>query len=209
MRLTKFTHACVRLEDGDRALVIDPGIWAEPPALDRAAAVLITHEHDDHMDPGMLSAALAANPGLAVYAPEAAAGRLSALGSAVVTVSVGDTFTAAGFEVRAVGGRHAVTYENYPDCANLGYVVDGGLYHPGDSLHRPDVDVDTLLVPAAAPWLKLAEALDFVRDIAPRRAYPIHDAALSEIGQQNVDSWIGEDGHTDYARIPVGESVTL
>jgi L-ascorbate metabolism protein UlaG (beta-lactamase superfamily) len=209
MRLTKFTHACVRLEDGNRTLVIDPGVWAEPAALDGAGAVLITHEHYDHLDAVKLSAALAANPGLTVYTGEAVAGQLSALGGAVVTVSVGDTFAAAGFEVRAVGGRHAEIYEGLPGCANLGYVIDGAVYHPGDSLHRPDADIDTLLVPVAAPWLKLAEALDFVREVKPRHAHPIHDAALSEIGQNGFDNWFGMKGNTDYARIPVGGSVTL
>jgi L-ascorbate metabolism protein UlaG (beta-lactamase superfamily) len=209
MRLIKHTHACVRLEDGDRALVIDPGVWAEPQALEGANDVLVTHEHYDHFDADKLSAARAANPGLTVYAGEAVAGQLSALGDAVVTVSVGDRFTAAGFEVRVVGGRHAEIYEGLPGCANLGYIVDGGLYHPGDALFPPDADIDTLLVPAAAPWLKLAEALDFVREVKPRRAYPIHDATLSEIGQDGFDNWVRLKGGTDYARIPVGGSVVI
>ena len=29
MQLTKFTHSCVRLDDGDRRLVIDPGVFSE------------------------------------------------------------------------------------------------------------------------------------------------------------------------------------
>lgn len=209
MRLIKYTHACVRLEDGDRTLVIDPGVWAEPESLDGATDVLVTHEHDDHLDVDRLVAARTANPALTVYAGAAVADRLSALGDGVVTVSVGDRFTAAGFEVRVVGGEHAEIYEGLPGCANLGYIVDGGLYHPGDALHRPDASIDTLLVPAAAPWLKLAEALDFIREVRPRRAYPIHDAMLSEIGQNGFDRWVGAKGNTDYARIPVGGSVSL
>jgi hypothetical protein len=50
MRLIKFTHACVRLEDGDRRLLIDPGIWTEREAYQGVTDILVTHEHDDHID---------------------------------------------------------------------------------------------------------------------------------------------------------------
>jgi L-ascorbate metabolism protein UlaG (beta-lactamase superfamily) len=82
-------------------------------------------------------------------------------------------------------------------------------YHPGDALFVPDATVETLLVPTSAPWLKLAEALDFVRAVRTRRAYPIHDATLNEPGQASVDRWLNGKGGTQYDRIPVGESVTL
>ena len=49
MRLTKYTHACVRLERDGSVLVIDPGIWSEPHALLGTHAVLVTHEHCDHL----------------------------------------------------------------------------------------------------------------------------------------------------------------
>jgi len=208
MRLIKYTHACVRLEDGERRLVIDPGVWSEPEALDGASAVLITHEHVDHLHPDGLSAALAANPALTVYAHADVAAQLEKLGDAVVTVAAGEAFDAGGFPVRAVGGEHAEIYEGLPGCANIGFVIEG-VYHPGDALFVPDEPVATLLVPTCAPWLKTAEALDFIRAVAPSRAYSIHDAMLSATGEQIIDRWLSLKGNTDYARIPVGESVTL
>jgi len=213
MRLTKYTHACVGLEDGDRRLVVDPGEWSEPEALEGVSAVLITHEHPDHLDVGQLRAACAAHPELRIWASAGAAAALGDL-EGVVTVAPGDTFTAGGFEVRAVGGRHAEIYEGLPGCDNVGYVVDatgasGGVYHPGDALHVPDVEVGTLMVPAAAPWLKLAEAVDFVRAVGPGRAYPVHDAMFSEIGNAGFDRWMGMKGGTAYARLSPGESVSL
>ncbi|WP_405728844.1 MBL fold metallo-hydrolase [Streptomyces sp. NBC_01537] len=205
MRLTKYGHACVRLEDGDRVLVIDPGTYSEPESLSGATAVLITHEHADHIDVDNLKAARAGNPALTVHTHPALA---ATLGDGVIPVAPGDTFTAAGFSVRAVGGAHADIIDGLPGCPNIGFIVDG-LYHPGDSLFVPAEPVDTLLVPASGPWLKLGEAIEFTRAVKPARAFPIHDAMLSDLGLHGFDRWLDMKGGTDYARIPLGESVEV
>lgn len=209
MRLTKFTHACVRLERDGQAIVIDPGVYSEREAYDGVSAVLITHEHSDHVNVELLPSIVEQNPGLKIYADTAVAAELSALGDAVVSVAVGDTFDAAGFSVQAVGGAHAEIYDGLPGCANLGYIVDSEVYHPGDALFVPAAPVPTLLLPVSAPWLKTAEMLDFVRAVRPQRAFPIHDALLSGIGFQLVDNWVNRKGETTYERIPVGSAVEL
>ena len=51
MRLTKYSHSCVRFDNGSDVMVIDPGVFSEIElALEGAQAVLITHEHADHLD---------------------------------------------------------------------------------------------------------------------------------------------------------------
>jgi L-ascorbate metabolism protein UlaG (beta-lactamase superfamily) len=207
MWLTKYTHACVRLDDGARRLVIDPGEWSEPEALDGVQAVLVTHEHVDHLDVARLRAARAADDALRIWASAGAAAALGDL-DGVVTVEPGDTISAGGFEVAVVGGAHAEIYEGLPGCDNVGYVV-AGVYHPGDALHVPGVAVDTLLVPAAAPWLKLAEALDFMRAVAPRRARPVHDAMLTDIAHTLVGRWLDNKGGTAYERWAPGETLEM
>jgi L-ascorbate metabolism protein UlaG (beta-lactamase superfamily) len=208
MRLTKFGHACVRLEHGDRRLVIDPGNYTEPEALVGATAVLVTHEHADHADVDRLAAACAANPSLTVHGPSGWADEVHPrLGDGVTGVREGDSFTTAGFSVQAVGGKHAEIIDGLPDCANLGYVVDG-IYHPGDSYFVPEQAVEVLLVPANGPWTKHREAIEFVRAIRPGRGFPIHDIGLSDLGCSNFDAWIGDE-IPDYARVPLGASVDL
>jgi L-ascorbate metabolism protein UlaG (beta-lactamase superfamily) len=209
MLLTKYGHACVRLEKDGQILVIDPGTYSEPESLVDAAAVLITHEHADHVDPELLVAAQTGNPALVVHTNADVVAQLTQKGVTAQPVAPGSTFSVAGFDIRVVGGEHAEIYDGLPGCANVGFVVDGAIYHPGDSLFVPDGDIDTLLVPASAPWLKLREAIEFMLAVGPRRAHPIHDAMLSDIGLGNVDNWLGGKGGSDYSRLAVGESVDV
>jgi L-ascorbate metabolism protein UlaG (beta-lactamase superfamily) len=200
MKLTKFTHACVRLEGPAGVLVIDPGIWTEPEALIGADAILITHEHFDHIDRERV-----AGPGIPLYAPvDAVIPGLSFTG-----IRLGDDLEIAGFNVSAAGGRHATIYEGQPDCANLGYIIDGSLYHPGDSVSRPGRPIETLLVPAHGSWLKTSEAIDLIRDVAPTRAFAIHDAQINERGLSGVNRWFEMAGGTDYRWLAPGESAEI
>lgn len=197
MRLTKYTHACVRLEHDGRVLVIDPGIWSEPAALTGADAVLVTHEHADHIDILRL-----AGLGVPVYAPAGAdIPRLD-----VLRVSPDEEFTAAGFRARAVGGRHAPVHNGRPDCVNLGYLVDEAVYHPGDSFHVPGQPVETLLVPVQGSWMKTSEAIGFVKAITPQRAFAIHDAQLNDRGLNSVNGWLTEETDNGYRYLRPGES---
>lgn len=203
MHITKHAHACVRLRDGGRSLVIDPGIWTDPQALIGADAVLITHEHIDHVDVLRL-----AGLRLPVYAPAQAtlAGLEHTRGLDLIRVGTGETFEAGGFTIEAVGGAHAIVYGDRSPCANLGYLIDG-FYHPGDALHVPDRPVDTLCVPAQASWLKLAEAIDFVNAVRPRQAIAIHDAQLNERGLGAVNHWLDRGTTATYRYLSPGEAL--
>jgi len=197
MRLTRFTHSCVRVELGGAVLVVDPGIWSEPSALHGCDAVLITHEHADHIDALRL-----AGLGVPVYAP--AGSGISGL--TVIGVQLGETFDAGGIAVRAVGGRHAAVYDGQPDCINFGYVVgDGLLYHPGDALHVPDQPVETLLVPVQASWLKTAEAIDFLGAVNPSRAFGIHDAQVNERALGSINGWLEQTSGQRYRWLGPGQ----
>jgi glyoxylase-like metal-dependent hydrolase (beta-lactamase superfamily II) len=192
MQMTKYTHACVRLESADRALVIDPGAFSETAvALDGVGAVLITHEHFDHVNADAVLEAARANPELRVWAPPSVVQQLGELGSRATAVSAGESFDAAGFSVRTFGGQHAVIHPVIgTPCANVGYLVDDEVYHPGDSFVVPTAPVSTLLVPLHAPWSKLAEVIDFVIAVRAPQAFQIHDAMLSESGSKNAVGYV-------------------
>ena len=207
MRLTKYGHACVRLDLAGGSVVLDPGAYTPDVDLDGVADVLVTHEHPDHVDIDRL-APFVRDGGRVHTNSDVAASLAADHGLEVHAVRPGETFTVAGVDVQVVGGAHAEIYNGLPGCANVGFVL-ADVYHPGDALYLPDVDVGTLLVPVSAPWLKLCEALDFVRAVRPARAFPIHDALLSDIGSAGVDRWMVTEGGTDYRRLAVGEPVAL
>ena len=204
MQLTKFTHACVRLDDGNRSLVLDPGVFSElESALDGAGGVLITHEHADHIDADRLRAATI---------EEANATTLGDLGEQVVAVGPGESFDAAGFAVRTFGGQHALIHPTIPVVANVAYLVDDAVYHPGDSLVVPPVPVRTLLAPIHAPWSKTAEVIDFVVSVRARHVHQIHDGLLNEIGMGFVEGHltrIGAEHGSEFRHLHASESVDV
>ncbi|MEU0054191.1 MBL fold metallo-hydrolase [Streptomyces sp. NPDC006309] len=211
MKLTKKSHACVRLDKEGRTLVIDPGGFSEEDAAVGADAVLVTHEHPDHFDEGRLRAALEANPAAGIWAPRSVAGRLAAaFPGRVHTVGHGDTFSAAGFEVEVHGELHAVIHPDIPRITNVGFLIDGGrVFHPGDALTVPARPVETLMLPVMAPWSKISEVIDYVREVGPQRAYDVHDALLTDLARPIYDRQIGALGGTDHLRLAPGASADL
>ncbi|MBW1600598.1 MBL fold metallo-hydrolase [Streptomyces sp. JJ66] len=220
MRLTKKGHACVRLEREGRALVIDPGNFSEPDAAVGADAVLVTHEHPDHFDEQRLRAALEANPAAQLWTLRSVAEQLgAAFPGRVHTVGHGDTFQAAGFDIEVHGELHAVIHPDIPRVTNVGYLVngvdgvDGALFHPGDALTVPGRPVQTLLLPVHAPWSKLSEVVDYVREVKPRRAYDVHDGLLSEAGLGIYGRMLGPNGPgtggAEHLHLAPGESASV
>jgi len=211
MRLTKLGHSCVRLEKDGANLVIDPGVWSGADPLAGATALLITHEHVDHIDGGVVRAALERDRGLELWTVGAVAEDFASFGGRVHTVGDGDTFSAAGFEVHVHGREHAPVYPGMPVVANVGFAIDGNLFHPGDAFTVPDEPVKTLLLPISAPWLKTSEMLDYAKAVRPQISYAIHDELLNANGIGLVEmlagAFLGDAG--SYARLEPGASADI
>jgi L-ascorbate metabolism protein UlaG (beta-lactamase superfamily) len=210
IELTKKSHACVRLERNGRTLVVDPGGFSEADAALGADAILVTHEHPDHFSEQHLRAALEADAAAEVWTLRSVAEKISAaFPGRVHTVGHGDTFSAAGFDVQVHGELHAVIHPDIPRITNIGFLVGGSVFHPGDALTVPDHPVETLLLPVMAPWNKISEVIDYVREVGPQRAYDIHDALLTDLARPIYDSQIGALGGTRHDRLAPGQSARV
>ena len=183
MPTTHFGHSCVLLDTGSARLLLDPGSFSagfEP--VRELDAVLITHQHPDHLDADRLRPLLDANPGARLIVDAGSAERLGDVPHEVV--APGAIVEIAGARVEVLGGQHAVIHPDIPLIGNNAYLIDGTHLHPGDSFTPPPDPVDVLFLPAGAPWLKVAEAVDYLRAVAPRTAVPIHEAVLSHPGME-------------------------
>ncbi|MDP9496636.1 MAG: MBL fold metallo-hydrolase [Actinomycetota bacterium] len=178
MRVTRHGHSCLLVEDGAARLLLDPGVFSAGfEGLQGLTGVLVTHQHPDHLDLDRLRPLLDANPDAALYCDEGSAGALGDLPHTVVRS--GDRLD-LGTSVEVLGAQHAVIHPDLPRIPNVGYLVGGRFFTPGDALTVPEADVELLGLPTAAPWLKLSEGVDLLRQIAPRRAFPVHDAVLAQ-----------------------------
>jgi L-ascorbate metabolism protein UlaG (beta-lactamase superfamily) len=213
MQLTKHTHACVTFDKEGSRLLLDPGAFT-PNAAELAASagtILITHEHFDHFDEEAIAAALEARPELRVYGPAAVVDRWQARRGQVTAVVEGERFDVDGFDVAVFGGLHARIHQDIPPVVNVGYLIDGRVYHPGDAYYVPPAPVRTLLVPTSGPWTKFGEAVDFVRAVNPENAVQIHEIMLSDVGQQTIAAFISPKMLTEVALtiVPVGDTITV
>jgi len=189
MRITKFGHACVRIETGSHTIVLDPGGFTEPEAVDGATAVLITHEHADHYSVDHLRRTDAP-----IHTIDAVAAKIREdapeIAERVTVVEQGQEFD-PGVPTRVVGEKHAIIHPEMQHFDNSGYLLDvEGLrvLHPGDSLTLPEAGVDLLLLPVSAPWLKISECIDFAREVGAPRSLAIHDKIYSDIGLKMADA---------------------
>ena len=206
MQLTHFGHSCLLASfsdgsGGDTTVLFDPGAFSHGfEGITGLSAIMITHQHADHADLTRLPALLEGNPDAALYAdPQTAA----QLGKPWQAVHVGDAFTVGHLNVRGVGGRHAVIHPEIPVIDNISYLVGDGdhparLMHPGDALYEPGEPVDVLATPAAAPWMKISEAVDYLRAVAPARAVPIHQAIIDPIARGVYYGRLSEMSNADF-----------
>lgn len=178
-----------------------------------ADAVLITHEHVDHLDTGVVRDALERERGLELWTNTTVAAQFADLGGRVHAVGHGDTFTVAGFEIHVHGHDHAPIHPDLPVVPNIGFAVDGKLFHPGDAFTIPDEPVETLLLPISAPWLKSSEMFDYARAVQPKISYAIHDELLNANGigliGQLAAILLGGAGQAGYARLEPGTTVEI
>lgn len=212
MKITKYEHACLDIEEGNQHLIIDPGMFSRslPATQTHVVAIIITHMHADHMHPPTLRRLLAHNPKAKVLSTEQVARQLKDI--PVTIVKPGTMHQIGTFTLAFLGGEHATIHASLPPVENLSVLINTTVYYPGDSLTLPGRPITLLALPAAAPWLKISEVIDYIDDIKPTQIIPVHDFILSDAGREIHDRMLVEaskKADAVYTRLKIGQSITL
>ncbi|TWP32943.1 MBL fold metallo-hydrolase [Leekyejoonella antrihumi] len=213
MQITHLGHSCLLVEAAGSRMLLDPGTFSDFAGLTQLDAVLITHQHPDHLDLAKFPALLEANPAAVVHADPQTAELLKKHEILARATAAGESFTIGDVEITPAGSQHAVIHEYLDRIGNVGLLLtapgEPSLFHPGDALDaQPDGDVDLLAVPVNAPWGAIKETIAFIRRIRPHVVIPIHDALLNEVGRagylQHI-SGFGLDGGVDVRDLVDGQ----
>ncbi|RYE41030.1 MAG: MBL fold metallo-hydrolase [Hyphomicrobiales bacterium] len=185
MNITHLGHACLVVHIEGTRVLIDPGAFSRGvDELHEIDAVLITHKHFDHFDTAAVERLLERNPDAVLVVEPSTAAEVpdSIRPERVQVVQPGDEFTVgAGLPIKAVGGDHAIIHPDVPLIPNIGYFFPSvGLLHPGDEFSSPAEDVLVLALPISGPWQALSDAVEYLRDVNPGIAFPIHEGVLSK-----------------------------
>ncbi|WP_404382171.1 MBL fold metallo-hydrolase [Knoellia locipacati] len=199
MRLTHLGHACLLVEIAGERILIDPGGFTPGfEDLRDLSAVVVTHQHPDHLDQRRVPILMHHNPRARLLADPGSVEVLSGLG---LDAEVRTEPTRVGsVTLTPVGEVHALIHDDIPRIPNVGVVLralgESSLYHPGDSLDGDPGDVDVVAFPLNAPWQASRDMAAFLRRLDPPHAVPIHDALLSNQGRRlylgQADSLGGE-----------------
>ena len=208
MKITKIGHSCLVIEENGVRILTDPGSYTTTQnRLTNIDAVLITHDHQDHCDINSIKIILVNNPGVEIITNPEVQAKLTAEGIAASLLEDAQTKKIKGVTIQGFGKKHAVVYPELPIAVNVGYLIAGRLFHPGDSYTVPTTPVEILAVPAGGPWHKLSESIDYAKLVKPKTAFPIHNAMFKD--PKSTGHWQERfltDAGINYIFIPDGES---
>jgi len=214
MKITKYLHSCLLVQEKQTRLLIDPGtfVFADKlVTLDQippVSAIVITHVHADHCDVKAIRELVRTSPGVEIFSNEEVVVSLAREGIHAVVLNAGSRVTVGSFTVAALPAPHEPIL---PDtvCDNMAAMINDRLLHPGDSQHVDVGQVEILALPVAAPWTRRTEACEYVKKLAPRHVVPIHDGFLKDYFRAANDAkftaWVREWGGAYHALAP-GES---
>ena len=180
MKITKFGHCCLLIEEGDLRLLTDPGDYNKTPDVENLDAILVTHEHGDHLHLDALRKILEKNPTAQVITHQSVGKILFDANLPYTLISDKEEIILKDIKIESFGTEHACVHPDLPTVQNTGFLIAEKLFYPGDSFHQPGKLVRFLALPVAGPWMKLSEAIEYAKALKPEAVFPIHDGMLRQ-----------------------------
>ncbi|MEK7071599.1 MAG: MBL fold metallo-hydrolase [Patescibacteria group bacterium] len=198
MKVKKIGHCCFVVEPKEGVRIMtDPGAFSTLQSEEKnISAVLITHEHQDHLHIESLKKVLANNPEAKIITNTAVGKMLDKAGILYTKVENGEKYDLSGVNIAGFGNLHAEIYESYGRVQNTGYMIDS-LCYPGDAFEHPNSSVDILVLPVTGPWMRIKDAVEYAKMLKPRIAFPVHDAFIHDWATfiwRGPENFLGEAG---------------
>lgn len=182
MKITKLGHCCLLIEIKGKRFLTDPGNYSSSQnELKNIDYIVISHEHTDHLHIESVKKIIENNPNVQIISNSSVGKILEKESIKYIKISHGESLKIGDIEISGHGLKHAPIYKDYEQVENTGYLFDNGLFYPGDAFHKPEVPVDILAFPVTGPWCKISEAIDYVIEVKPRIAFPVHDGNLTRL----------------------------
>lgn len=212
MKISKLGHCCLLIEAGAVKIITDPGGWTDyPDSLAGIDLCLITHEHSDHLHLEALKSIMQQNPGIKIITNNAVAKILAEAGIQVEVLVHGNSREFKGVNLAAYGTKHAEVYPGITPVENTGYLIANKFFYPGDAFFDPQLsEIALLALPVAGPWMHIAEALDYAKQLKPKLCFPVHDGMLKHFGPYHAlpQKFLGEAG-IEFKPLLPGETIEI
>lgn len=181
MKIKKLGHCCFVTEPKeDVKIMTDPGNFSNMQNDEKGIkAILITHEHADHLHIESLKKVLENNPNAVVITNTSVGCILDKENILYTKIEEGQKIEIEGVTISGFGNVHAEIYEDFGKVQNTGYMINN-LCYGGDAFDYPEAEVDILALPIVGPWMKLSNAIEYAKKIRPRICFPVHDAIVQE-----------------------------
>lgn len=207
MKITKFVHSCLLVEEGGRVALFDPGEFSvdalNADSLDRLDDIFITHEHFDHFNLELIKRLLVKFPTVKITTNNSIVLKLQEAGiKASAEASEGVAFFDSPHE------GHPPMF-NPPEEVGIHYL--NKLTHPGDS-HSFSETKDILALPVAAPWGSTDRAVQLALELRPKYIVPIHDWHWKdEVREQMYDRLeaLFAEANIQFFKMKTGEPIVI
>jgi L-ascorbate metabolism protein UlaG (beta-lactamase superfamily) len=211
MKITKYEHACLDIQQASDRLLIDPGVFTTSlPNLSNVIALVITHVHPDHLDEEKIERLVVENPAVTIFSTTEVAEKLAK--NTVIVPELGKIYTAGSFNLEFFGAEHAMVTASMPRNQNIGVLVNERFYYPGDSFTICPKPHAALAIPSMAPWMKISEAIDFLNVDTAQQVFPTHNGFLNDAGQELCNRLLTAAASTDnknFTYLKPGESLEI